>query len=310
MANHQVYKAHTLDYSKFSFGDITLNKYGGKSSRVKYNGKDFYLQTPRMRLPYGLSDYPVKDADGNVLRSKYTLDMSFSGYERDDNGEPRNKRISELFDCMTTLEQLLCEHAAENSQDWLGLDNASPDVAKALTRPIVRYSRDKITKKLTDRWPPTLKVKVGHWDGDFTVKPFDENKKQIVDENLKDVCIGRSEVKTIIKLTSVNFAGGKCGYSWQLIQLQVWKPVGMPKYAFLDDEDDDKPVVPLIREVDSSNVSSKESLVDDSDDSDDDESEEQNDSMEADDEEQAPTVAVQPDFELIALRKRKAKRSG
>ena len=68
-----IYRANQVDIKKFSFGDQTVNKYGGKSSRVKYDGSDFFLQTPRMRLPYGLGAYEDKDPNtGEVKKTKYS----------------------------------------------------------------------------------------------------------------------------------------------------------------------------------------------------------------------------------------------
>ena len=66
-----IYRANQVDIKKFNFGDQQVNKYGGKSSRVKYDGSDFFLQTPRMRLPYGLGQYEDKDPNtGEVKRVK------------------------------------------------------------------------------------------------------------------------------------------------------------------------------------------------------------------------------------------------
>ena len=74
-----IYRANQVDKSKFSFGDQTVNKYGGKSSRVKYDGSDFFIQTPRMRLPYGLGAYEDKDPNtGEVKKVKYSINMSFT----------------------------------------------------------------------------------------------------------------------------------------------------------------------------------------------------------------------------------------
>ena len=63
---HSIHKPSNVDVSKFSFGDIKVNQYGGKACKVKYDGEDFMFQTPRMRCPYGLGAFEEKDGDGNV----------------------------------------------------------------------------------------------------------------------------------------------------------------------------------------------------------------------------------------------------
>ena len=70
----QILRANDVDMTKFTFCDPTVNKYGGKSARVKYDGRDFVIQTPRMRLPYGLGTYEEKDKHGAVVKTKYSLD--------------------------------------------------------------------------------------------------------------------------------------------------------------------------------------------------------------------------------------------
>ena len=55
-------------------------------------------------------------------------------------------------------------------------------VAKALTRPVLRWSKDKKTKKVTTAYPLNVKFKVGFWDGRWLVKAFDENKERIEDQ--------------------------------------------------------------------------------------------------------------------------------
>ena len=38
MITGQIHKAHTVDFDKFKFGEVTVNKYGGKSN-IKTNSK-------------------------------------------------------------------------------------------------------------------------------------------------------------------------------------------------------------------------------------------------------------------------------
>ena len=236
----KIFRSNQVDAEKLVFSDIVTNKHGGKACSVKYEGGDLLIQTPRMRLPFGLSKYEALDSEGNVSRVSYSIDMSFTGYEEDDNGEPRNKRVHEMFKLMETLEKKLRKTACENSVEWLSLDEANESVAKALSRDIIRYSRDKLTKKISHKFAPTFKAKVGFWEGRFTVNAFDEERNLI--EDLSDQVPGGTEAVAIIRLNNVNFAGGKCGYSWSVKQMKLYRPVKIPKYAFVDDDEDDEPV--------------------------------------------------------------------
>ena len=76
-----------IDMKKLTFGEPEINKYGGKSCSVKYDGKPFVIQTPRCRCPFGMGQYDETDASGNVVKSKYSLDISLTGYELKETGD-------------------------------------------------------------------------------------------------------------------------------------------------------------------------------------------------------------------------------
>ena len=301
-----IHRPQTVDFSKFQFGDPTVNKYGGKSCRVKYDNSDFYIQLPRMRLPYGLGVYQEKDKDGNVTKQKFSMDFSLSGYEAGEDGQPKNKRVKECFDWLEGMEQLLIEKAVENSGTWLDMGDCNENVTKALSRDLIKYARDKTTKKVTNKYPPTFKAKVGYWDGRFTLNAFDEKKEQITD--LQKACPKGSEAVAILKLTGVTFAGGKCGYSFNVHQVKVYAPSRMPSYAFLDDEEDEKPAHHEVDEDEQSTSTGggeAAELVEDSDEEEEEDEEEEDElDVESEEEERPPTP---PPVKKKVVRRRKKK---
>lgn len=236
-STQNILRAANIEMNNFTFEEPQLNKYGGKSCNVKYNGKQFFIQTPRCRLPYCLGKYD--DPQGG--RTKYSLDFSLGGYEVDESGEPVNPRMREFYQWAENMEKLLVTTAHQNAESWLDMPDANEGVAKALVRPLLKWSKDKTTKKVTTKWPPTVKGKVGHWEGRFTLNAYNDKKEKV--EDLDAEIIPRTEAIGILKLTGVTFAGGKVGYSFQVHQLKLYAPQGMPSYAFIEDEEDDKPVV-------------------------------------------------------------------
>jgi hypothetical protein len=149
--------------------------------------------------------------------------------------------MREFYQWAENMEKLLVKTAHENAESWLDMPDATEGVAKALVRPLLKWSKDKVTKKVTTKWPPTVKGKVGFWDDRFTLNAYNDKKEKV--ENLDAEIIPRTEAIGILKLTGVTFAGGKVGYSFQVHQLKLYAPQGMPSYAFIEDEEDDKPVV-------------------------------------------------------------------
>ena len=302
----QIYrKLNEIDENKITFGEPEINKYGGKSCTVKYDGGPLAIQTPRCRLPFGLGKYDETDASGNIIKTKYSLDLSLAGYELKDDGTPYDSRVRDLFELAEKLEKRLQRAALENSSEWLGMDEANEGVAKALTRPLLRWSKDKKTKKINTAYAPTLKAKVGYWDNRWLVNAFDENKERIQD--LNEGIVKGSEAIAIIKIQGVNFAGGKVGYSLNLSQVKVYAPKGMPSYAFVDDEEDEKPVVTGSydkgdeNEDEDADVSQVNNTVDDSD-SDDDDDDSDEDDLDAESEDEPPP----PPKKVVKRRKKKS----
>lgn len=237
---HKINRANDVDFSKFSFGDVAVNKYGGKSSRLRYDDGDFYVQTPKMRIPFGLGAYEERGPDGEVVKTKYSLDLSLRGYELDDEGTAAVPKVRQFYDMLVGLETLLAEETVKNCESWLGEAGIDASTAKFMNRPIVKWSRDRITKKITTKYPPTFKAKVGFWDDRFTVQAYNADKEPVSDL-VAEIPKG-TEAVALLKLTAVNFAGGKAGYSFAVHQIKLYKPATMPAYAFLDDEDDEVPI--------------------------------------------------------------------
>ena len=299
-------RAKNIDMTKFQFEEPEINKYGGKSCNVLYNGKPLYIQTPRCRLPYCLGKYEEKDPKtGQVLKTKYSLDFSLAGYELKDDGTPNDPRVREFYEWAENMEKMLIKAAYKNGESWLGMEDITEGVAKALVRPLLRWSKDKVTKKVTKNWPPTLKAKVGYWEGRYTLNAFLQEKEDPETGNkpapkkvddLDEAIVPRTEAIGILKLTGVNFAGGKVGYSFSVHQVKLYEPEGMPSYAFIDDEEDEKPVVSGVvvnDEVDEDDSPSNK--VDDSDedsDEDSDDDDNQEDDLDKESEEDEEPVKV------------------
>ena len=286
-STHNIHRPGTVNVENFEFGEVQVNKYGGKTSKVKYDGQEFYMQLPRMRLPYGLSKYEEKDGNGNTVKVKYSMDFSLGGYEEGEDGKPINPRVREFYDLLKQMEKKLHSSASNNSVEWLGIDEANVNVAKALCREEVRYAKDKVTKKTTNKYPPTFKSKVGFWDGRWTCNAFDSEKQAITD--LEASCPGGTEVVAICKLREITFAGGKCGYSWLVHQVKVYPATRMPSYAFIEDEDDETPVKRSPSEEESEEKSVEKptsSMVEDSEEEEEDELDEE----EEEEEEEPPPV--------------------
>ena len=147
-----------------------------------------------------------------------------------------------------------------------------------------------------------LKAKVGYWEGRFTVHAYDEEKQPVTD--LKASCPQGIEVVAIVKLDSVTFAGGKCGYSFRVHQV---KPLVLQecRHAFIEDDDDEKPLKESDDE-DTSSVKQEAQLVEDSDEEEEEEEvDEEVDELDVESEEEEENPPT-PKKKVVRRRKKKA----
>jgi len=263
-----IYRANSVDFSKFTFSEPTANKYGGRSSRVKYAGQDFYIQVPRMRLPYGLGKWVDTT---NPDKVKYSIDFSLAGYNKNKPDE-YNPRIGEFFDFLTGLQQCMIDNGVKNAITWFG--KPSETVRKSIendpdtyVRDLIKYPKDKQTKQVTDKYPPTFKAHVITWENKFIIKAYDDAGLEVRD--FETAFVKGTEAVAILKLKAVSFQGKSAGLKFDLVQIKLYRPAGIPDYAFIDDENDTKPLRKTATMDDSDDNESKQGYSNNVEDSDD-----------------------------------------
>lgn len=236
-SRYNIQTAGTVDFNKIKIDAIKTNKYGGRSARISYDGGRFLIQTPRLRLPYGMGVFEEKDAEGRVTKMIYSLDFSFGGYKADERNQEK-PLVKRFYSFMTKFENFVKEQAKKNSYSWIGEPDAEDATIRALFRPLIKYARDKTTGKITDMYPPTFKAKVGFWDGRFTMDVFDQSHNLV--EDPRTALTKGAEALSIISVDSITFAGGKFGVKFTAQQVKSFLPDTLRgTYAFNDEEDDE-----------------------------------------------------------------------
>ena len=103
-----------------------------------------------------------------------------------------------------------------NCKEWLQKPNMSKPVAEALFTPIVKFSKDKATGAISDKYPPNIKVKVPFWEGEWKCDAYKKGEASKVEGDLEELVAGRISARAIIECGSIWFAGGKYGTTWNL----------------------------------------------------------------------------------------------
>ena len=238
--------AKNIDVSKLKYGPVKKNAAGGKSVYVNYNGDKFVIQFPTMHMPYGITDTSelMKDSkkDSAPKNPNYTMNVSFKGKEE-------NKAVNNLFLKLQEIEDKIKKDVFANRVTWLNdrYDDMEMVVSKLFSSNI-QFDKDKETKKILNRYPPTFRVKVPSVtetleDGSSaTTFKFDcsdmENNEIEFNSIMSKLKGGKAQL--IVQLMGLWFAGGKYGCTWKILsgRFQVQKSV---KYEYVEDSDDESP---------------------------------------------------------------------
>tara|TARA_B110000977_G_scaffold8947_1_gene11881 strand:+ start:1251 stop:2192 length:942 start_codon:yes stop_codon:yes gene_type:complete len=246
-------KAKEFTPSTVTYDEPQTNKRGGKSVNIRLNGQPIVLQVPLM-LTWGVNEW-VDEGNGSV---KYDMALQF---------DPQTSSSQTKFlSAMKEFQEKVSNDAVTNCKKWFG-KQMSREVIDALMYPMLKYRKDKATGEPDYTANPTMKLKVPFWEGRFNVEIYGMDREALylppkfgkgaegnqapnqdpVSTPLEFVPKA-SHIKGLIRCNGMWFAGGKCGVTFQLVQVQVRPPtrlVGSGNCHIIDDSDDDEIVEDL-----------------------------------------------------------------
>lgn len=215
----------SLNINDITYGPVKKNDNGGKSIYVLHNKKPILMQLPTMfSAPYGLSAWENKDG-----KTSYTLDLSFQGIDE-------RPKLKEFYEKIENLDKKVIDSCYEN--EWLQLDEEanSKQVVKSNYSSKLGFSKDKVTKKRDNKYPPKFTLKLlKNNDDKFSCKVFDDKKQEIelTKDNTKS-----AKITSILKLGGIWIVNQKFGLTWNVVQLKVQPPSKITGYAFKSVQDD------------------------------------------------------------------------
>ena len=242
MSANRVSLARDINIDEICYSDVKTQKSGAKTlyynltnSRTRH-----YIQTPEMILPFDMSAFDSGEF------TKYTMQMSFRGYEDDTS-------LCEWRDLLAEMDERIIQDAMSGknsngdkySKLWFKKSNMIEEVVRELYTPMLRVSRDKDTNEPDGRFPPTHRVKLPYRevqgeDGvrrewSFTV--YDARTQEKIDTQevtLEELLVKGARVSAIVGPTIMWFAGSKFGVGWAVKQLRVYRRPGPTGYMFID----------------------------------------------------------------------------
>ena len=198
--NIQDYKNPEV-FEKIVFTPPVASATGGQSVFMKIDNENLKIQTPRCRLPFGVSSYS----------DKYYIDLAL-------------KKSPEFSQFVQNFDKYIIESGCTHSKDWF---------KKTLSTEIV----DTLYKKQyrTDGTYEKIRAKIPSKKEEFLIDIFDRNNNPVS----SDVLVSGCEVQAILECTGVYFMAKEFGTSWRVVQLRVCKMNPMMGYSFVDDDEDE-----------------------------------------------------------------------
>ena len=187
------------------------NAAGGKSVGIINTAtrKSLHVQSPLM-MTWGANEYE------NPNGKSYDISLQFP------REEFTNKATQELLHMLQQFEEKVKQDAQTYSRDWFGKPTMSREVIDALWSPMLKYPKNQATMEPDTTRPPTLKLKLPAWGGQFKFELFDTQNNILIpnEEGLTptELIPKGSEIACIIQCGGIWFANGKFGVTWKLFQ--------------------------------------------------------------------------------------------
>jgi hypothetical protein len=231
-----VVQSSNFDTSNVTFSQVkTLDGVGARQCYLNYGGRSLIFQTASMSVPYGMNTF---EKEGT--KPKYSVDLSFRGYE-----DASNKKVRAFYEAMSNLDKYMIEQGVKNSQAWFKVKHPR-EVVEAFYTPCVRVAKD--ANGNLKQFPPTVKINLKQRkDTDvFDVQCYDDQKRPYENTPVEELLVKGAQVTCLIQCTGVWFAGSKFGLSWKMVQIKVDKlPEAIRGFAFADEDGEATEAAPV-----------------------------------------------------------------
>lgn len=208
----------TWNVSNTRYMQPKISDRGSKSINIisTQTNRSLHISTPLM-MTWGITDFvdeKTGESDG-----KYTASLVFPSVEY------ATPQTTEFLNKLKAYENQILDDAVKNSEVWFG-EEMSREVAKHTFFSFLKYSKDKITKKVDLSKPPTLRIKVPNYNNKWNLEIYDTKHIRIfpTDNELitpLDLIPKRSQIACVIQCSGLWFGGKGWGVNWKLIQCVV-----------------------------------------------------------------------------------------
>lgn len=234
MSTNAIISQNNLDVNKITFGDIRMNKAGGKSIPIKYNGQNLQIRLEKATYFQGVN---VKETpNGTSYEMKLSL-RNCDPYAKNRAGAEAGN-IGNLYNFLLDLQEKVIQEAVKNSKKWFGKDRS-----ESLVRETMKLFLSPSVERVNGEWvpsgkyPPGLKMKVGVYDGRVAMDVTDHQGKPIAldVDNITEVFPKRVDASVVVA-PSIYVTGTGFGVTWRVTFAKVSPPQRMTAADVFKDE--------------------------------------------------------------------------
>jgi hypothetical protein len=224
---NEIVTGRTFNSEALSISPQNTLKSGAKSAYINYNRGGFFIQSPSLVVPMGLSCF-INEKTG---QKDYSLQLSLRGYDEDG-------KVKEFYEMMRALDEYMLEQGVENSKDWFG-KKCSMELVQDKYSGCIKAS--KATDKAGNPYPPSFRLKLKQDEaGNFLFDNVVNKKKEKIDGKSFEELFGRNcKVTCLLKASMVWFTNAGYGITWKPEQIRIDEESASISVApaMLDDED-------------------------------------------------------------------------
>lgn len=249
------------DTSSIRYMQPKVNDRGAKSINIisGQSNRSLHISTPLM-MTWGITDFV--DEKSGESDGKFSMSLNFP------NEDYKTPATAQFLQKLKDFENQILDDAVKYSEVWFG-EEMSREVAKHTFFPFLKYSKDKLTKRIDTSKPPSIRGKVPNYNGKWAIEIYDTKQTLLFpseNENLTpmDFVPKKSNVACVLQCGGLWFGGKGWGITWKVnqcvvkpsevvsvfgkchIQLSTDEIKTMDKpIATNDDENDESELIPL-----------------------------------------------------------------
>jgi len=195
-----------------------VNDRGGKAINVisTQSNRSLHISTPLM-MTWGISDYvdeKTGESDG-----KFSMSLVFP------NGDYTTPATDDFLSKLKSFENQILDDAVRYSEAWFGED-LSREVVKHNFFPFLKYTKDKLTKKIDRTKSPSIRARVPNYNNKWGVEVYDTQSNLLFpcdNDNMTpmDFVPKKSKVAAVLQCGGLWFGGKGWGVTWKVNQCVV-----------------------------------------------------------------------------------------